>query len=478
MSYRNPKQVVDTQSGQYVREMQQSLSNTTNKTIQGLSNIYLENQKQIKEIANEAAEATTKIENAVFQTKSKNSTIQFDSLNGQLNKFSNLKKQDPTKLTNKQRNFMRSMENIGTTMKNGLANTTASAISFKEQTDKGLGKDGGNDEFRNPKQYKVMSIMNGSIPGSKEANYEEDELGNVIYSVVVKDANGVPVGKVINGNIEQTMFVSKVPDLIQKKAKAIELVNAKLSLDSKFADAYKRGDTFGPNGEGQKVNADDFEKGVAAQADNIQREMSDNDLASYWNNIIRPKTRLLTQEDINANPNKYENKKVGDEIKNDKLWDYDVELTTEQRKTFGEAFTKDILGELGAVRAANKIMQTKTVKEGNGKTIVRDFSKSVKEGVKNITPSKGVTFVLESTISDNPSIYYTNPITKKISPDPKAKYVYTPAGGDVGGVPIEVNYWKKIPKDPNDPTKGYKVGEYEVNYEGIMSTLGSKLRKL
>tara|TARA_B110000211_G_scaffold234425_1_gene304017 strand:+ start:1408 stop:2844 length:1437 start_codon:yes stop_codon:yes gene_type:complete len=478
MSYRNPKQVVDTQSGQYVREMQQSLSNTTNKTIQGLSNIYLENQKQIKEIANEAAEATTKIENAVFQTKSKNSTIQFDSLNGQLNKFSNLKKQDPTKLTNKQRNFMRSMENIGTTMKNGLANTTASAISFKEQTDKGLGKDGGNDEFRNPKQYKVMSIMNGSIPGSKEANYEEDELGNVIYSVVVKDANGVPVGKVINGNIEQTMFVSKVPDLIQKKAKAIELVNAKLSLDSKFADAYKRGDTFGPNGEGQKVNADDFEKGVAAQADNIQREMSDNDLASYWNNIIRPKTRLLTQEDINANPNKYENKKVGDEIKNDKLWDYDVELTTEQRKTFGEAFTKDILGELGAVRAANKIMQTKTVKEGNGKTIVRDFSKSVKEGVKNITPSKGVTFVLESTISDNPSIYYTNPITKKISPDPKAKYVYTPAGGDVGGVPIEVNYWKKIPKDPNDPTKGYKVGEYEVNYEGIMSTLGSNLRKL
>ena len=56
--------------------------------------------------------------------------------------------------------------------------------------------------------------------------------------------------------------------------------------------------------------------------------------------------------------------------------------------------------------------------------------------------------------------------------------MYTPAGGDVGGVPIEVNYWKKIPKDPNDPTKGYKVGEYEVNYEGIMSTLGSKLRKL
>jgi hypothetical protein len=479
MSYRNPKQVVDTQSGQYVREMQQSLSNTTNKTIQGLSNIYLENQKKIEEIANEAAEATTKIENAVFQTKSKNSTIQFDSLNDQLNKFSNLKKQDPTKLTNKQRNFMRSMENIGTTMKNGLANTTASAISFKEQTDKGLGKDGGNDEFRNPKQYKVMSIMNGSIPGRKEANYEEDELGNVIYSVKVYDGKGNFVGDVINGNIEQTMFVSKVPDLITKKAKAIELVKAELSLDSKFAEAYKEGKSFGLNGEGRKVNADDFEKGVAAQAENIQREMSDNDLASYWNNIIRPKKLTLTQEAIDANPDKYKNKKVGDEIKLDNLWDYDVELTTEQRKTFGEAFTKDILGELGAVRAANRIMQTKTVKEGNGKTIVRDFSKSVKEGVKNITPSKGVTFVLESTISDNPSIYYTNPITKKITgPDPKAKYVYTPAGGDVGGDTIEVNYWKKVPKDPNDPTKGYKDGKYEVNYEGIMSTLGSNLRKL
>ena len=310
MSYRNPKQVVDTQSGQYVREMQQSLSNTTNKTIQGLNNIYLENQKQIKEIANEAAEATSKIENAVFQAQSKNSTIEFDALNGQLNEYSDLKKQDPTKLTNKQRNFMRSMENIGTTMKNSLANTTASAIAFKEQTDKGLGEDGGNDKFRNPKQYKAMSIMNGTIPGSKKASYSKDAMGNVVYSVKVYDGAGDFVSEVINNSIEKTMFVSKVPDLIQKKAKAIELVKAELSLDSNFAEAYKKGLSFGPNGEGRKVNADDFEEKVAAQADNIQREMSDNDLASYWNNIVRPKTLVLTKEAIDANPNKYKNKKV------------------------------------------------------------------------------------------------------------------------------------------------------------------------
>ena len=473
MSYRNPKQVVDTQSGQYVREMQQSLSNTTDRTIQGLNNIYLENQKQIKEIANEAAEATTKIKNAVFQTKSKNSTIQFDSLNGQLNKFSDLKKQDPTKLTNKQRNFMRSMENIGTTMQNGLANTTASAISFKEQTDKGLGKDGGNDEFRNPDQYKVMSIMNGSIPGRKEANYEEDELGNVIYSVKVYDGKGKFVGDVINKNIEETMFVNKVPDLITKKAKAIELVKAELSLDSKFAEAYKEGKSFGLNGEGRKVNADDFEKGVAAQAENIQREMSDNDLASYWNNIIRPKKLTLTQEAIDAEPNKYKNKKVGDEIKNDNLWDYDVELTTEQRKTFKDAFTKDILGELGAVRAANKIVQTKTVKEGSNKSIIIDFKKGILNASKFITTniSKDITYTLDQDVFRGDGT----------TPNPDAMYILPELVNSNGQTIREgrkVKYWKKVPKDPNDPTKGYKVSDFIINEQGMLDAFGSKPREL
>tara|TARA_R110002153_G_scaffold256416_1_gene415323 strand:- start:3297 stop:4703 length:1407 start_codon:yes stop_codon:yes gene_type:complete len=468
MSYRNPKQVVDTQSGQYVREMQQSLSNTTNKTIQGLNNIYLENQKQIKEIANEAAEATSKIENAVFQTQSKNSTIEFDALNGQFNEYSDLKKQDPTKLTNKQRNFMRSMENIGTTMKNSLANTTAAAIAFKEQTDKGLGEDGGNDKFRNPEQYKTMSIMNGTIPGSKKAIYSRDAMGNVVYSVEVYDAKGIPVGKVINNSIEKTMFVSKVPDLIQKKAKAIELVKAELSLDSNFAEAYKKGLPFGPNGEGRKVNADDFEKKVAAQADNIQREMSDNDLASYWNNIVRPKTSVLTKEAIDANPDKYKNKEVGDEIKLDNFWDYDVELTTEQRKTFGEAFTKDILGELGAVRAANKIMETKTVKKGSDKNIIMDFKKGIQNASKFITTniSKDITYEL------NQDVFRGDGKT----PAPDAMYIL-PESVNSDGLTTrrgrKVKYWKKIKSGVEDGTPTYVINEQEM-----LDAFGSKPREL
>jgi len=364
MSYRNPAQYIDTQSGQSLQKMQESLSNITNKTVTGLTNIYLENQKKIGEIKKEAEEGKLKVENDVFQTKSENSTIQFDSLNSQLNKFGNLKKKDPTKLTNKERNFMASMERIGITMKNGLANTTASAMAFKEQTDKGLGEDGGNDEFRNPGQYKTMSIMNGTIPGKKVASYEEDELGNVIYSVKVYDGDGELAGEVINGSIEKTMFVSKVPDLTKKKTDAIELVKAELSLDSKFADAYAKGDTFGLNKEGQKVETTLFDDAVAAKADDIYRELSDNDLSSYWNNRLRSKRIEVTEK----NKSEFPNKKIGDKVKNDKVWAYDIELTEEQRKDFKAAFILDIKGELGAVRAQNKIMQTKTVKASTNKT--------------------------------------------------------------------------------------------------------------
>ena len=104
-----------------------------------------------------------------------------------------------------------------------------------------------------------MSIMNGTIPGSKKASYEEDEMGNLVYSVKVYDGSGTFVGDVINGSIEKTMFVSKVPDLTKKKTDAIELVKAELSLDSKFSDAYARGDKFGPNKQGQKVEAQLFD---------------------------------------------------------------------------------------------------------------------------------------------------------------------------------------------------------------------------
>lgn len=473
MSYRNPKQVVDTQSGQYVREMQQSLSNTTNKTIQGLNNIYLENQKQIKEIANEAAEATSKIENAVFQTQSKNSTIEFDALNGQLNEYSDLKKQDPTKLTNKQRNFMRSMENIGTTMKNSLANTTASAIAFKEQTDKGLGEDGGNDEFRNPRQYKTMSIMNGTIPGSKKAIYSKDAMGNVVYSVEVYDAKGIPVGKVINNNIENTMFVSKVPDLTAKKANALEMVKAELTLGNKWADAYKKGEKFGDNKQGAKVNVDVFNKAIEAQAKNIYLEMDDNEIASYWNN-------------------KYKKQGVDP-------WSYDTKdgLTSEQKEDFRVALVKDIKGTLGAVRELNKIQTVgKDAKDDKKDTIiVQNFKEAVLGGAKNIQFSTD-RFATLTTDTENVEMengYYEK--NGKLVKDEKAVYVYQPPQppGASGVVPtaIKVKYWKRIPKDPNDlskgyaktpvdpkdPTKGYKY-KLEKNTDNILSFLNSSKRNL
>ena len=473
MSYRNPKQVVDTQSGQYVREMQQSLSNTTNKTIQGLNNIYLENQKQIKKIANEAAEATSKIENAVFQVQSKNSTIEFDALNGQLNEYSDLKKQDPTKLTNKQRNFMRSMENIGTTMKNSLANTTASAIAFKEQTDKGLGEDGGNDEFRNPKQYKIMSIMNGTIPGSKKASYSKDAMGNVVYSVKVYDAKGGPVGEVINNNIENTMFVSKVPDLTAKKANALEMVKAELTLGNKWADAYKNGEKFGDNKQGAKVNVDVFDKAIEAQAKNIYLEMDDNEIASYWNN-------------------KYKKQGVDP-------WSYDIKdgLTSEQKEDFRVALVKDIKGTLGAVRELNMIqtINEDATDDKKDTIIVQNFKKAVLGGAKNIQFSTDRFATLESTNNpDSENGYYKE--GGKLVKAEDAQYVYQPpqpAGVDVVPPAKTVKYWKKIPKDPsdlskgyattnipkdpNDLTKGYKY-KLEKNTDNILSFLNSSERNL
>ena len=160
-------------------------------------------------------------------------------------------------------------------------------------------------------------------------------------------------------------------------------------------------------------------------------------------------------------------------IKIKKFWDYDVELTTEQRKTFGEAFTKDILGELGAVRAANKIMETKTVKKGSDKNIIMDFKKGIQNASKFITTniSKDITYEL------NQDVFRGDGKTQV----PDAMYIL-PESVNSDGLTTrrgrKVKYWKKVPKDPNDPTKGYKVSDFIINEQGMLDAFGSKPREL
>tara|TARA_R100000951_G_scaffold111140_1_gene109815 strand:- start:2 stop:1513 length:1512 start_codon:yes stop_codon:yes gene_type:complete len=339
MSYENPEQFVDKQSGQHFRRMQESITKAATSTIASYVDTYKRNQIRIQKIREQADKETLDAKNAVFQTASKNSTIQFQNINGKFKRLAELKKKNPTMLTDKERNFIRSMDTIGTRMYSALENTTASSLAFKEQSSIKPGSQGSNDEFRNPNQYQTMMIMNGKIPGSKEAVFDEDENGNVVYSVVVKDANKKIVGKVLNKDMETTLFVDKVPNLQPDIDKAIETTKAILNIGSEFSPAYiKEGELTGKlmvgvNNKGVGVSADLWEKTLKEQVGLITIGLDRNEKSSFHNNITRDKKTIET------------------------LWEYDKDLNKYQDFIFSEELFKYANSEVESEKAKNKVMR-------------------------------------------------------------------------------------------------------------------------
>lgn len=458
MSYRNPQQYIDTQSMQIQQNLQRTLSGVGTKLVSDVNKIHKENAKKVEEIRAAADARVEKAQNSIIQTQSKNPTTDFGDLQPQLNTMNAILLKDPTKRTAKEKAFVTSMSSIGDTMANSLKNTAMAQEAMLEQVNKIPGTPGAIAADEDPELYAKLSVLANRTPGRTVAKYKTNENGQVVFSMdVYGEINGKEkfLGNIINDNVSTAQMPGIIPDITKDMSSAIKQTINSEDFTSKFgAFINEQGAmvyTKDGKSKGAKVTEEYFKTQLRPNAKNILLGLTPREKTRLYNNTLD---------------------------KGDKAdFDYNESWSDEKQSLIEEALMNSLIRETKETYPIFAKTVDLTEKEDSGKTIVRDFSKSVKEGVKNITPSKGVTFVLEST-TKNPSIYYTNPITKKISPDPKAKYVYTPAGGDVGGVPIEVNYWKKVPKDPNDPTKGYKVGEYEVNYEGIMSTLGSNLRKL
>ena len=440
MSYENPEQFVDKQSGQHFRRMQESITKAATSTIASYVDTYKRNQIRIQKITEEADKAALDAKNAVFQTASKNSTIQFQNIDKKFSRLAELKKKNPNMLTDKERNFIRSMDTIGTRMYGALENTTASSLAFKEQSSIKPGAQGSNDQFRNPDQYQTMMIMNGKIPGSKEAVFEEDENGNVVYSVVVKDGEKREVGRVLNKDMETTLFIDKVPNLQPQLNDAIAKAKAKLNIQSEFSPAYIKDGKLagklmvGVNGKGVPVSEEVWNKALQAEIDLIALGLSENDKSSFHNNVSRTKNTKNDKGDI-----------VKDDFSN--LWKYDEDLTTEQNTNFAQELLKYTNSEVEAVKARNKVMLKN--KDKKGSKFRYEFTQSMKAKDPIIRMGTGPNSM----------------VWKLTTKDGVEGYEYTPPANSVTGVP---------PKSTFVP---YMKGK-EINFSQLRAAMGLKGTKI
>ena len=292
MSYRNPTQHIDRQSGQIEQNLQKTLAGIGTGVVSSINKIHADNAAKTAAIRAEADKRVADAQNSIMQTQSKNPTADFGDLDEQLNLMNRLLMKDPAKRTAEEKTFINSMENIGDNMANMLKNTAMSQEAMMEQVNKIPGTMGAVDPKANPAQYAKLSVLANQTEGRTKARYKVNKNGQIVFSLDVyqKTKDGEKfVGSVINDNVATTQMPTVIPNINKEMDDAITKVlntndfTSELDefTDAKGAKIYKNKKT------GVRVTEKYFRDKLQAQALPIIMGMTEREKASLYNNIFK-----------------------------------------------------------------------------------------------------------------------------------------------------------------------------------------------
>ena len=445
MSYRNPTQYIDRQSGQIEQNLQKTLAGIGTGVVSSINKIHADNAAKTATIRAEADKRVADAQNSIMQTQSKNPTADFGDLDEQLNLMNRLLMKDPAKRTAEEKTFINGMENIGDNMANMLKNTAMSQEAMMEQINKIPGTMGAVDPKANPEQYAKLSVLANQTEGRTKARYKTNKNGQIVFSLDVyqKTKDGEKfVGSVINDNVATTQMPTVVPniskDIAQNIQNTINLLDPTSELSPVLSKDRKE-ILYHQDKFGRRVDPKKFRNQLEAQSESTLSQFTDRKIASLYNNVLNP---------------------------GDTDFSYDAPLSNDQKLKAKKALVDYMMKQPSVTKVLGNIVESNIpANKNNGKNIIIDFKKGIQNASKNITTniSKGITYTLDQDVFRGDGK----------TPNPDAMYVYTPEGGDVAGTPKKVKYWKKQKSKTVDGTPSYII-----NLQEILDTFGSKPRKL
>ena len=240
MSYRNPKQIVDTQSGQYMRDLQKSLAGTFSDYASEEKKEYERRAKLNEQVVAKSQERINRISGQINQVANANKTTNFDQMYDLLDEYGQYMKINPSKRTREMNAFINNMDNSGTTIKNMLANTTANGEDFMSGMEKGLGVMGGVMKGQKEGVIEKNSIMFGynQAPGSKKLNFNPRGLAAEIRIDVLNEG-GKNVGSSLNADMDNLDPVYLIPDETSDMQELAKMGASFMDLNNPNSPAYK-----------------------------------------------------------------------------------------------------------------------------------------------------------------------------------------------------------------------------------------------
>ena len=372
MSYRDPKQYIDTQSMQIQQNLQKTLANVGSQTVANINKIHEENAKKVEAIRANADARVEKAQNSIIQAQSKNPTADFGDLNTQLEVMNGILLKDPTKRTAKEKTFITSMQSIGDTMGNMLKNTAMSQEVVLEQANKKLGTMGAVDPKADPKLYAKLSVLANRTSGRTVARYKTNENGQVVFSLDVyektKDGERF-VGSVINDNVATTQMPDIIPDVNKEMNEFI--ANTIISVDptSKLSPVLdnEKNILYYKDSMGRRVDPAKFRKKLEGESIGALAGYTPREIKSLFNNVLKGK--------------------------DDTEFSYDEGLTDDERDLANERFVDYMMNQGSVKKVLGNIVEETIKNKDDDKIEAEDYSNIIESWDSNIVDNKPENFV-------------------------------------------------------------------------------------
>ena len=371
MSYRNPKQYIDTQSMQIQQNLQKTLANVGSQTVANINKIHEENAKKVEAIRANADARVEKAQNSIIQAQSKNPTADFGDLTTSV-EMNNLLLKDPTKRTAEEKTFITSMQSIGDTMGNMLKNTAMAQEVVLEQANKKLGTMGAVDPKADPELYAKLSVLANRTSGRTVARYKTNENGQVVFSLDVyektKDGERF-VGSVINDNIATTQMPDIIPDVNNEINQLITNTISSVDPTSKLSPVLdnEKNVLYYKDSMGRRVDKDKFRKVLEGESIGALGGYESRELKSLFNNVLKQK--------------------------GDNEFGYEGALTEDQEKLINIRFVDYMMNQGSVKKILGNIVEEKIPNNDDDKIEVEDYSNIIQSWDSNIVDNKPENFV-------------------------------------------------------------------------------------
>ena len=312
MSYRNPQQVVDTQSGQAFVDLQKTISGT----FAGVADAYKKDQEAEAARINKIAEKNKKAAE-YYQRKEDQVTEGLAKLSAQnpalnigeeftsvIDRYSDIMgyiqsgaETDPKEIA-KLRSEAASILAMPDQVRTSIESFSASSIDLQTILEQ-KGKMGGYDLYSNPRMLTDLQVFLDQRPGQRKIKINNI---NGAYSPSVEitgedgKTNNYPLSVLQNFLSGGSDMISTVPDQTSNLDNMSKMFVYDIDEDGKktLKDNVLGTITSDPDGAGntvtyRKVNKDAIEKSIQAEVKGNMAAMSNTGKVAFWNNILAEK---------------------------------------------------------------------------------------------------------------------------------------------------------------------------------------------